>query len=77
MPIFIKNTLVLALKISKISKSGVGVYFGTPCYGYALSKDYLFYLHATSKHEIHICSNKHETGLVYDMRMSSIHCSAD
>ena len=28
------------------------------------SKRYLFYLHATSKNEIHICSNKHETGLV-------------
>ena len=24
----------------------------------------LYYLHATSKNEIHICSNKHETGLV-------------
>ena len=29
------------------------------------SKSYLFYLHATSKKEIHICSNKHETGLVW------------
>ena len=29
------------------------------------SKRHLFYLHATSKNEIHICSNKHETGLVY------------
>ena len=28
------------------------------------SKRYLFYLHATSKNEIHICSNKYETGLV-------------
>ena len=28
------------------------------------SKRYLFYLHATLKNEIHICSNKHETGLV-------------
>ena len=77
--IFIRNTPVLALKISK---KGVGVYFGTPCYGYALnclfvyffnkghacylreSKSYLFYLHAASKNEIQICSNKHETGLV-------------
>ena len=30
-----------------------------------VSKSYLFYLHATSKNEIHICSNKHETGLVH------------
>ena len=29
------------------------------------SKSYLYYPHATSKNEIHICSNKHETGLVY------------
>ena len=28
------------------------------------SKSYLFYSHATSKNKIHICSNKHETGLV-------------
>ena len=28
------------------------------------SKSYLLYLHATLKNEIHICSNKHETGLV-------------
>ena len=27
------------------------------------SKSYLFYLNATSKNEILICSNKHETGL--------------
>ena len=27
-------------------------------------KSYLFYLHATSKNEIQICSNKHETCLV-------------
>ena len=27
------------------------------------SKSYLFYLHETSKNEIHICSNKNETGL--------------
>ena len=77
--IFIRNTPVLALKIGK---RGVGVYFGTPCYGYALNclfvylvihgtrplfkrKQKLFiFLHATSKNEIHICSNKHETGLV-------------
>ena len=32
--IFIRNTPVLALKIGK---RGVGVYFGTPCYGYALN----------------------------------------
>ena len=32
------------------------------------SKSYLFYLHATSKNEIHICTNKHETGLVYIYR---------
>ena len=25
------------------------------------SKSYLFYIHVTSKNEIHICSNKHET----------------
>ena len=31
---YIRNTSVLALKISK---RGVGVYFGTPCYGYALN----------------------------------------
>ena len=30
--IFIRNTPVLAIKISK---KGVGVYFGMPCYGYA------------------------------------------
>ena len=29
------------------------------------SKSYLFYLHATSKNEILICSNKHGTGLVH------------
>ena len=29
------------------------------------SKSYLFYIHATSKNEVHICSNKHETGLVH------------
>ena len=58
------------------------MYFGTPCYGYALNclfvylviqgtrplfkknEKLLFYLHATSKNEIHICLNKHETGLV-------------
>ena len=57
------------------------MYFGTPCYGYALNclfvylviqrtcplfkrKQKLFILYATSKNEIHICSNKHETGLV-------------
>ena len=34
--IFIKNTAVLALKISKRG-GGVGVYFGTPCYGSALN----------------------------------------
>ena len=79
MRIFISSKPVLALKISK---SGVGVYLGTACYGYALhclfvylveqgtcplfknSKDYLFYLHASSKNEIQICSNKHETCLV-------------
>ena len=27
-------------------------------------KSYLFYLHVTSKKEIQICSNTHETGLV-------------
>ena len=27
-------------------------------------KSYLFYLYVTSKNEIHICSNKHETGLL-------------
>ena len=57
------------------------MYFGTPCYGYALNclfvylvtqgtrpflkrKQKLFYLHTTSKNKIHICSNKHKTGLV-------------
>ena len=34
MRIFIRNTAILAFKISK---RGVGVYFGTPCYGYALN----------------------------------------
>ena len=29
------------------------------------SKSNLFYLHATSKKEIHICTNEHKTGLVY------------
>ena len=29
------------------------------------SKICLFYLYATAKSEIQICSNKHETGLVY------------
>ena len=61
------------------------MYFGKPCYGYALncllsiwsynghscylseSKSYLLYLHATSKNGIHICSNKHETGLVLNV----------
>ena len=70
--IFIKNTPILAIKISK---RGVGVYFGTPFYGYALyclfvylgiqgtlplfeRKQKLFIcLHATLKNEIHICSN--------------------
>ena len=33
------------------------------------NKSKLFYLHATSKNEIHICSNKHETGLVYTENM--------
>ena len=28
------------------------------------SKSNIFHLHATSKNEIHICSNKHETPLV-------------
>ena len=32
--IFIRNTPVLDLKISK---RGMGVYFGMPCYGYALN----------------------------------------
>ena len=32
MRIYIRNTLILAHKISK----GGGVYFGTSCYGYAL-----------------------------------------
>ena len=36
------------------------------------SKSYLFYLHATSKNEIHICSNKHETGLVISSRQTVI-----
>ena len=70
----IRNTPFLALKISK---SGVGVYFRTPSYvllsiwsyqGHVRSiieaKSYLYYLHATSKSEIHICSNKHKTDLV-------------
>ena len=37
------------------------------------SKGYLFYFHATSKNEIHICSNKHETDLV---QLSMIHYSS-
>ena len=63
----------------------MGVYFGTPCYGYALNcrfvflvvqgtrllfkrkQRYVFYLHATSKNKIHICSNKHEAGLVVQL----------
>ena len=54
------------------------MYFGLLCYGYALnfhfvylampgtreSKICLFCLYATTKSEINICSNKHETGLV-------------
>ena len=37
------------------------------------NKSKLFYLHATSKNEIHICSNKHETGLVYTENMFVTH----
>ena len=54
------------------------MYFWPLCFGYALnnpfvylaipgahiSKICLFYLYATAKNEIQICSNKHETGLV-------------
>ena len=32
---------------------------------YEKAKSLLFYLYATAKLEIHICSNKHETGLLY------------
>ena len=85
--IFIRNTLVLALKISKM---GVGVYFGTPCYGYALNclflylviqgtrplfkrKQMLFILSTCSLvKKIHICLNKHETGLVYRSLLKAI-----
>ena len=38
-------------------------YKGRVCY-FRESKSCLFYLYATSKNEIQICSNKHETGLV-------------
>ena len=68
------------------------MYFGTPCYSYALKCPFvymviqgtpplferkqkfviLFTVHATSKNEIHICSNKHETGLVLKRNMSSL-----
>ena len=58
------------------------MYFGPPCYCYALNyhfvylaipgtrplfmrKQDVFVLYATAKSEIHLCSNKHETGLVY------------
>ena len=37
--IFIRNTPVLALKISK---RGVGMYFGTLCYGYALNCQFVY-----------------------------------
>ena len=70
-----KYTPFLALKIIK---KGVMVYFGPPFYGYALNYHFvhltmlgtrplstsLFYLYATTKSEIHIFSNKHETDLV-------------
>ena len=36
------------------------------------TKSYLFYLHATSKNEIHICSNKHETCLVLSITICCI-----
>ena len=75
MRIFLEDTPILALKISK---KGVGMYLGPPCYGYAINchlvclaipgtcllcmkKQKLF---VTAKSEIHICSNKHETCLV-------------
>ena len=38
---------------------------GTPPLFKRKKKLFFFYLHATSKNEIHICSNKHETGLVF------------
>ena len=41
MRIFKRNTPVLALKISK---RGMGVYFGTPCYGYALNCLFVYFV---------------------------------
>ena len=34
----------------------------------------LFYLYANAKIEMHICSNKHETGLVYAELLSIFDC---
>ena len=54
----------------------MGVYFGKPCYGYALNclhttpvilenaKVIYFIYMQPQNNEIHICSNKHEIGLV-------------
>ena len=36
----------------------------------------LFYLYANAKIEIHICSNKHETGLVFGYDLNVIRQSA-
>ena len=68
----------------------MGVYFGAVCHGYALNfhfvydwpirylwekKTYLFYLNATAKSEIHVCSNKYETGLVYAVGANNLQVS--
>ena len=37
--VFLEDTPVLALKISK---KGVGVYLGPPCYGYALNCHFVY-----------------------------------
>ena len=63
---------------------GVGVYFGTACYGYAFLKCIFVYFGIQGTrllferkqkviyfiyNKIHICSNKHETGLVLIMQV--------
>ena len=37
-----------------------------------MKKQNVFYLYATAKSEIQICSNKHETGLVFDNRKRKV-----
>ena len=58
----------------QIAYLSIWSYKGHVCY-LRESKSYLFYLHATSKNEIHICSNKHKTGLVYRLLLSSAKCT--